>query len=90
MAEIIKTNGEHVEVSPRNGNDFKLEELQAIVDGYIEVVWLPDDKIMVVNEEGKLMNLPLNDEATEIYRKEFGYNDMIVGDVLICDANQVE
>lgn len=90
MAKIIKANGEEIETSPMNGNDFKLEELQSIVGGYIEIVWLPNGKIMVINEEGKLMNLPENVNATKIYHSTFGYNDLIVGDVLLCDSNQVE
>jgi len=90
MAKIIKTNGEQIEVTPKNGKDFKLEELQEIVGGYIEVVWFPNDKIMVINEEGKLLNLPINETATKIYFDAFSYNDVIVGDVLICGTNQVE
>lgn len=90
MAKIIKASGEEIETSPMNGNDFKLEELQSIVGGYIEIVWLPNDKIMVINEEGKLMELPLNVKATGIYYNAFGYEDLIVGDVLLCDSNQVE
>lgn len=90
MARIIKANGEITEVSPANGKDFKLEELQTIVDGYIEVIWMPEDKIMVINEEGKLLKLPVNEKATKIYQDNFCYPDIIVGDVLVCDANQVE
>lgn len=90
MAQIIKTNGETIDVKPKNGKDFKLRELQKIVDGYIEIVWLPNDKIMVVNEDGKLRGLETNVEATRIYYNTFGYKDIIVGDVLLCDANQVE
>lgn len=90
MAKIIKTNGEQIEVSPKNGKDFKLYELKKIVHGWVEIVWLPSDQILVVNEEGKLLNLPINDVATRIYHDAFGYNDVIVGDVLLCDSNQVE
>lgn len=89
MAKIIKTNGEQVEISPKNGEYFELEEMKAIVNGWVEVVWLPHDKIMVVNEEGKLMGLPINTEATKIYYDNFGFNDVVVGDVLLCDTNQV-
>lgn len=90
MAKIIKTNGDEIEVAPKNGKDFKLEELNEIVDGYIEIVWLPNDEIMVVNEDGKLRKLPVNQKATEIYFNAFNYPDIIVGDVLLCNANQVE
>lgn len=90
MAKIIKANGEQVEVAPKNGKDFKLEELKAIVNGWVEVVWLPNDEIMVINEEGKLLGLPMNLTATGIYYDAFGYPDSIVGDVLLCKSNQVE
>ncbi len=40
MAKIIKTDGTIVEVTPQNGTDFQLEELQKIVGGYIEVLRL--------------------------------------------------
>ena len=40
MAKIIKTDGTIVEVTPQNGADFQLEELQKIVGGYIEVLSL--------------------------------------------------
>lgn len=54
MAEIIKTDGTRQAVQPANGTDFKLEEMQAIVGGDIELVFLNETEIMVVNEEGKI------------------------------------
>lgn len=90
MAKIIQANGETIDVNPQNGNDFKLAELQTIVDGYIEIIWLPNEEIMVINEEGKLIGLPINNEATKIYHDAFGFNDVIVGDVLLCSKSQVE
>ena len=83
MAEIIKTTRERIEVTPKNGKYFTLEEMQAVVGGYIEIVYLKD-KLMIVNEEGRLNRLPLNYLATKMYGKDF-----IVGDVLVCDINQV-
>lgn len=38
----------------------KLHDLQKMVDGYIEVVDLYYDYILIVNEEGRLHNLPTN------------------------------
>lgn len=98
MAKIIKTTGEVIEVSPKNGKTFELEEMQAIVeykvDGrsyhYIEVVYLPDGKLMVVNEEGKLIGAPINSIATDIFVQAFGSFDMVVGDVLVCDYNEID
>ena len=52
MTEIIKTDGTRQPVQPANGSDFTLEEMQAIVGGYIELVELDGNTTMVVNEEG--------------------------------------
>lgn len=38
----------------------ELEEMQKLVGGYIEVVSLINGLIVVCNEEGRLMNLPIN------------------------------
>ncbi len=84
MAKWIKTSGEIVDVQPKNGTDFSLNELQGFVGGYIEVVGLDDGKLMVVNEEGKINGLCINSEATLLSRY-----DIIVGDVLVCDSREI-
>jgi len=66
MATVYYANGETKEVQPANGTDFKLNEVRDIVEGYIEVVNLPDGRIMLINEEGKLEGLPLNEAATKL------------------------
>lgn len=89
MAQIIKSNGETKTVEPKNGTDFKLEELQAIVGGYIQIAYLRDDEIMVMDDEGKLKEKDLNLQASLRYRRDVNPYDSIVGDVLICKTNQV-
>ena len=89
MAKIYKTNGTVVEVNPKNGKDFKLEELQAIVGGYIEVLPINNKEVLVCDEEGKLKGYPLNIAATDIVQSN-GISNYIVGDVLICDNEQVK
>lgn len=91
MATIYKANGEIIYTSPKNGKDFQLEEMQAVVSGYIEVVYLDDGLIMVVNEEGKLNGLAINWNATKLYRESHPWcNDIIVGDVLVCDYTEIK
>lgn len=93
MAEIINTSGVRTKIHPKD-NQFQLEELQKIVGGYIEIVWFRDgsDRIMVVNEEGKLNNLPMNMVATvEAWNgKAIKAHDCIVGNVLICSRDDVD
>jgi len=65
-----------------------LKEMQDCVGGYIEFVYLPENKILVVNEEGKLNNLPLNGLATMKFWDNI--KDMIVGDVLLIDQKYID
>lgn len=91
-AKIIKASGEVIEVTPKNGTDFSLKEMQDVVGGLIETIGTPDGKkIMVLNEEGKLDGLPLNITATKIAWKKFKLvDDWIAGDVLLCPAEMVK
>lgn len=90
MAKILKVDGSVIDVEPKNGTDFELQELHDIVDGYIEIVRLNNEQIMVVNEEGKLYGLDFNANATNIMRNNIATNDYVVGDALICDNSQVK
>lgn len=90
MAKIYKTNGDIIETEPKNGSDFSWEELNKIVDGYIETAHLSRELVMVLNEEGKIHKLPFNELATELYRNSISTHDYIVGDVLVCNKNQIK
>ena len=48
-----------------------LKEAQAFVGGYVECITFPNGDLLIVNEEGKLMQLPLNPEATLLWRMTF-------------------
>lgn len=89
IAKLIKTNGEVVPVTPKNGTDFQIDELNEMVGGYIEIVHPPSMQgaIMVINEEGKLKGLPFNLLATMTAHLA---GDHIVGNVLLCHPSQVK
>lgn len=88
-AKLYKVDGTILEVVPANGTDFQLEELQAMVGGYIEIVPAGKGKIMVIDDEGKCKHKPLNNAATKIF-VQAGYYDIIVGDALVCDSEMVQ
>lgn len=89
MRKIIKSTGETIEVSPKSQKGFTLKELQELVQGSIEVIPLGTKSLMVINEDGKILELPYNEKATQIYRTYYTTNDFIVGDVLICNSKDV-
>ncbi len=89
---IINANGAKTEVTPKFGNSFTLEELQEYVGGYIEIIRLTDKYLMVVNEEGRLLNLPFNSGATDVARhhKAIYPNDLIVGNALVVEESMID
>lgn len=89
MAKIYKTNGEIIETEPKNGTDFSWEELNDIVGGNIEIIFLPNE-LIVLNENGKINNLPTNKLATKLYRNSVLTLDYICGDALLCNREQVK
>lgn len=98
MAKIYKTNGEVIETQPKNGTDFSLKELQSIVGGYVEVVNLQDGRLLLCDEDGRAKDKPFNKKATEELHKalgvltanRLGWYCGIVGDVLVCNDNEIE
>ncbi len=64
MATIIYADGRTEEVQPRNGHDFQLDELRAIVNGYTEAIATRDGRVMIINETGRIEGLPRNEQAT--------------------------
>jgi hypothetical protein len=83
-SEMIHSNGKREVVVPANGKHWTLRELQAKVGGYIEIVRTHDGRWLVVNELGKLNQLPPNPAATELYI--FNEVDGIVGNVVVVDT----
>ena len=63
--------------------DIELEEMQKLVGGLIEIATLENGDTLVFDEEGKLKEKPINEEATILYRNNFITDDFIVGDVII-------
>jgi hypothetical protein len=91
MGKWIKANGEIESVEPLNGEYFTLDELKRFVGGYIQVINLPIDlKLMICNEKGKILNLPKNNQATDILVLGNGIMLEIVGDVFVCDYNEMK
>lgn len=89
LSTVIKADGTRHNITPRNGSDFQLDELQEIVGGFIEIVRLSKSQCMVVNEEGKIIGKPYNHLAT-LAAYMSGIRDVIVGDVLVCDNDKIK
>ena len=56
-----------------------LKEAQKFVGGYVEGIPFPNGDYLIINEEGKIKNLPLNPEATALWRATFDNDNYITG-----------
>ena len=84
MATLVSATGPTRMVTPRDGKTFALDELQALVGGYIEALRTREGGWLILNEDGKRLELPVNIVATHIMRGLIREDDDIVGDVVLC------
>ena len=87
-AVVLMASGE-LKKALHKGSRFDLEELQTLVDGYIEVVPLDGKTVMVLNEEGKYNGLPYNCRASYLHQKYNNTGDFVVGDVVLCYSEEI-
>ena len=83
QAFLYLANGEIVPILPSNGISFTLRELKKFVKGFVQMIYLTDDRVMIINEEGKFNNCKHNDCATTLAKDVLIPGDYIVGDALI-------
>lgn len=89
MGLWLKADGQREECAPANGVEFTVEELHALVGGWIEVLRLGrTGRWLIVNEEGRLRNLPVNNVASMVYAA-VGGRDVIVGDAVIAEPHEI-
>ena len=58
-----------------------LSDAQKFVGGWVEVVQV-NDGILIIDEEGKLKDKPVNEVASKMYADKYGDADVIVGDAI--------
>ena len=71
-------------------NEPQYQAVSDFVGGMVECVTFPNGDLLLLNEEGKLMGLPLNPEATTLWRMTFtkdkyafGHDDFVVGPAMV-------
>ena len=71
-------------------NEPTLKSAQDFVGGYVEGITFPNGDYLIINEEGKLMGLPINEQATKLWKETFdndnfitGRNDFVVGPAIL-------
>ena len=93
-AEKINTQDAEFKMIVNKKDEPDYKAVSKFVGGMVEVVQFPNGDLLLLNEEGKLMGLPLNPEATALWRKHFtkethafGYDDYVVGPAIVIEKN---
>lgn len=91
-ASMILPNGEVDSISLPEDEEARLRQLQEMVGGYIEVVALPGERHMVINENGKDGPHMINHTATAIAHEAEAImtTDYIAGVAVILPAEVLQ
>lgn len=81
---LLGVDGTMRSIFPSKGDEYSLREAQAWVGGYIEIVKINEDWILVVNEDGIAMGLPHNELASQLVRQP------IVGDAAMIQSRRLK
>ena len=93
----INTKASEFKIIEDSKDEPDLKTAQEFVGGYVEGITFPNGDYLIINEEGKLMNLPLNVEATKLWRSTFtadkyafGHDDFVVGPAILIKAKALK
>jgi len=75
----VNTEASEFKIIENKKDEPQYKEVSKFVGGMVECVQFPNGDLLLVNEEGKLMQLPLNPEATALWRATFDNDNYITG-----------
>ena len=97
MKDTINTTAAEFKIIEDSKDEPSLKQAQEFVGGYVEGITFPNGDYLIINEEGKLEGLPLNPEATALWRATFtkdkylfGYDDFVVGPAILIKAKALK
>ena len=75
----INTKASEFKIIENSKDEPKYKEVSKFVGGMVECITFPNGDLLLINEEGKLINLPFNPEATALWRATFDNGNSITG-----------
>ena len=89
MTKEIK-NTAKLQIIENSKHEPNLEAAQKFVGGMVEGITFPNGDYLIINEEGKIMGLPLNEQASKLWKDTFdndnyitGRKDFVVGNAIL-------
>ena len=86
MKKLMNEKGTYITIYMGDDDEQPtLEELQKMVGGYIEVVYAPNGDQIILDEEGRLKDKPINKDASEHWLGDKWDSEQanIVGDAVV-------
>ena len=90
----VNTTASEFKIITKKKDEPKYKEVSDFVGGMVEAITFPNGDLLLINEEGKLMSLPLNPEATALWRSTFtadkylyGHDDWVSGPAILIKAD---
>ena len=97
MTDKINTTAAEFKLITNKKDEPKYKEVSKFVGGMVECVQFPNGDLLLLNEEGKLKGLPLNPEATALWRAHFpkekfpiGWDDFVVGPAIVIQKDALK
>ena len=75
----LNTKSSEFKIIEDSKDEPTLKSAQEFVGGYVEGITFPNGDYLIVNEEGKLMGLEVNEPATKLWRDTFDNDNFITG-----------
>ena len=75
----LNTKSSEFKIIEDSKDEPDLKAAQEFVGGLVQGIQFPNGDYMLMNEEGKLIGLPLNPEATLLWRATFDNDNFITG-----------
>ena len=75
----LNTKEPEFKIIEDNKDEPKYDEVSSFVGGMVEAIKFPNGDLLLLNEEGKLMGLPFNPEASALWKAMFDNDNFVTG-----------
>ena len=93
----VNTTAEQFKLITDKKDEPDYKAVSKFVGGMVECVTFPNGDLLLLNEEGKLMGLPLNEKASKLWKDTFdndnyitGRDDFVVGPAILIRAKALD
>ena len=79
MKAKINTTASEFKIIENKKDEPNYKKVSEFVGGMVECITFPNGELLLINDEGKLIGLPLNPEATALWRATFDNDNFVTG-----------